>query len=271
MRSIPALLDHVNVASHDDGSRFVETSRLDAIDRLLREEGSPWTLQASGPLFRLYGRSGCPAPAAHPVLVSSHADSDYASHHHQPLVSGRELVGSFDNSITNAVVLGLLLADRLPHDAVVAFTGDEERESRGARDVVDHLRDTGRDPRAVIVLDVTDDRFYGNAFTVENWFAKGHAGLPVGENDFLAHLLAAFDDNVSTVHHDDAWQDESWTYEEHDVHVVSLCVPTAPADSSSSRSNWMHGADGVRVNAGYLPAYADALARLASHLSAAKG
>ena len=258
------MLDHVNVASRDDGRRFVDTTRLDAIDRVLRKAGAPWALQASGPLFRLYGRSGSPGPVtAHPVLISSHADSEYATHHHSLLAGGQELLGTFDNSITNAAVLGLMLDDRLPHDAVVAFTGDEENESRGAVDVLTHLRGTGRDPRAVIVLDVTDDRFYGRPFTVENWFANG-SSLPPTEPAFLAHVLGALDGNVPTVHHDDAWQDESWTYEEHDVHVVSLCVPVGPADPENPRPDWMHSEEGVRVDTVLLPAYADALARLAA-------
>ncbi|MFM8893529.1 MAG: hypothetical protein ACKOTB_18290, partial [Planctomycetia bacterium] len=74
----------MNVTSCDDGLRFLDTTRLDAIERILREANSPWKLRASGPLFRLYTQVGSSA-VDHPVLVSSHADSTYGAHFHRPL------------------------------------------------------------------------------------------------------------------------------------------------------------------------------------------
>ena len=262
------ILDRVNVASRDDGRRFLDTTRLDGIECVLREAESRWTLTASGPLFRLYARAGSP-PADHPVLVSSHADSAYTDHFHEPLEDSVELLGTFDNSITNAVVLDLMLADRLPEDALVAFTGDEENESRGAAEAIAHLRGAGRLPRAVIVLDITDDRSYGSPCTLENYFSNGTLGLPTGEHEFLDFLRGVFNHRVPAVHHDDAWPDESWRYEEEGVHVVSLCVPTSPADTGDHGGDWMHSAAGIRVRADLLPAFGDSLARLAHVLAAA--
>jgi hypothetical protein len=260
------ILDRLNVSSSDDGRQFRDTTRLDAIEGFLREAGSPWAVQASGPLFRLYGRSDMPR-APHPVLVSSHADSSYGSHFHELILATWEFLGTLDNSITNAAVLETMLGDLLPADALVAFTGDEENESQGAADVAACLRGEGREPRAVVVLDVTDDRFYGRPFTVENWFAKGRLGLPTTESAFRRHVLGAFDFLVPTVPHEDAWQDESWRYEKEGVHVVSLCVPTAPAEPRTRDNDWMHSAAGVRVRADLLDAYREALVSLLSHLN----
>lgn len=266
MAPLLPILDRVNVASRDDGRRFLDNTRLDAIEQCLREAQSSWTCMASGPLFRLYGRSDSP-PAAHPVLISSHADSTFEPHFHRSLEDSVELLGTFDNSITNAAVLDLMLTDRLPASVLVAFTGDEEIASRGATDVIAHLRGMGRLPRAVVVLDVTDDRFYGSPCTLENFFANGSLGLPTGEHEYLEFLLGAFDRHVPTVHHDDAWADESWHYEEEGVHVVSLCVPTSPANPDRRGEDWMHASDGSRVRADLLPAYGESLVRLARHLT----
>jgi len=104
MAPILPILDRVNVASTDDGRQFLDTTRLDAIERRLREAQSPWTCVASGLLFRLYGRSGSP-PIEHSVLISSHADSSYETHFHRRLADSAEFVGTFDNSITNAAVV----------------------------------------------------------------------------------------------------------------------------------------------------------------------
>ena len=263
---IMPVLDRVNVASSDDSRRFLDTTRLDAIECVLREAQSQWTLAASGPLFRFYARAGS-STADHPVLVSSHADSTYAKHFHEPLEDPVELLGTFDNSITNALVLELMLADHLPENVLVAFTGDEESESRGAAEVIAHLRGAGRLPRAVIVLDITDDRFYGSPCTLENYFANGTLGLPTSETEFLDLLRGAFDRHVPSVHHDDAWADESWRYEEEGVHVVSLCVPTTPADPGDHGTDWMHSSAGVRIRADLLPVFGDSLARVARVLA----
>ena len=263
---IVQILDRVNVSSSDDGRRFCDTTRLDAIEGFLRETGSPWVLQASGPLFRLYGRSAAPR-ARHPVLISSHVDSSYGSHFHEFLLAAGQLTGTFDNSITNAAVLEAMHADLLPADALVAFTGDEENESQGAADVVAWLRDEGREPRVVVVLDVTDDRFYYRPFTIENWFANGRLGLPTTESAFRRHVLGAFDFLVPTVPHEEAWRDESWRYQQEGMHVVSLCVPTAPAETTTRDKDWMHSAAGVRVRADLLDTYVEALVSLVSHLS----
>jgi hypothetical protein len=266
MHVLIPLLDRVNVASHDDGCRFLDTTRLDAIEVALREAGSRWTLHASGPLFRLYSRTGS-SLVHHPVLISSHADSNYESHFHRAVDGSAELIGTFDNSITNASVLRLMLEDILPDGGVVAFTGDEENASQGAADVIAHLRGEDHLPRAVIVLDITDDRFYGQPFTIENWYANGSLGLPTDSQAFHRHVLHAFTVPVASVPHDDAWADESWRYEKEGVHVVSLCIPTLPANPRS-RNDWMHSVEGVRVRADHLLAYGEALSSLIIHLAA---
>ena len=263
--TIVDMLNCVNVVSVDDGAQFTNTTRLDNIEKTLRNAGSPWRIIGSGPLFRLYGR-GAPVEGKLPVLVSSHADSNYVSHSHRTIGESDEIIGTFDNSITNAVVLQLLLNDLLPEGTLVAFTGDEENESQGAADVITHLRGKNAVPTCVIVLDITDESNYGSPFTIENWFPRGSLGLPRNEGSFVDHLLKPFGHQVPTVHHETALPDESWRYEEEGVHVFSLCIPTSPPKSNASWHDWMHDEAGVLIRADLIPAYGDAIAAICSHL-----
>ena len=263
-------LDHVNVASYDNGKRFIDTTRLDAIEEILRRADSPWRQQASEPLFRLYGRAGSTA-SNHPVVISSHADSNFERHSHRLIEDTGELVGTFDNSITNAVLLQLLLNDQLPAEVLVAFTGDEEEDSKGATDLIRYLEDQGRVPKVVMVLDVTDNSSYGCPFTIENWFPKGNRGLPQGDAAFRDFLVRAFDGPIPTVHHHEAMADESWQYEEEAVHVFSLCIPTAPGKPGLNHSDWMHDEYGVRVKSDLIPQFANAIKRMSEYLNAYEG
>ena len=259
------VLGHVNVDSYDNGKRFIDTTRLDAIEDLFRKSKSPWRLEASGPLFRIYGREGAARPV-NPVVISSHADSNFEHHSHRLIEDTNELIGTFDNSITNAVLVQILLEDRLPAEVLVAFTGDEENESRGAADLVKHLEEQGHSPKVVIVLDITDHTFYGSPFTVENWFPNGNCGLSQDEVGFRNFLVDAFDSPVPTVHHNEAMPDESWRYEEEGVHVFSLCIPTAPGNINS-KHDWMHDESGVRVKLNLIPDFGDAVVRISKYLN----
>ena len=267
--SIIGQIEIVNVLSKDDGTKFYDTSRLDAIENALRTVESPWVLHSSGPLSRVYCRLGSEKKAK-TVLVSSHADSNYDSHFHLKIEESHELLGTFDNSITNALVLKMMLDDRLHPDVLVAFTGDEEEESRGAVEVISRLENMGQFPKTVIVLDVTDNRHYGKPFTIENYFANGYV-LPRTESGFLKLLLNAFENPPPVIHHDEAYPDESWVYEEENVHVVSFCVPTFPKNSGSlNLEDWMHNHNGIRVRFDLFEGYMDGLSILVKHLMESK-
>ena len=265
MHQFLSILDQVNLPCRDDQTRFVDTTRLDGIAKHLRDGGSPWGLRFSGPLFRIYARSGA-QPDLDPVVISSHADSNYGVHHHGQVEGTTELLGTFDNSITNAVLVGLMLEDQVPPGCLVAFTGDEENDSEGAAGVMACLRKGGMEPRAVIVLDITDDRHYGHPCTLENYFAKQRGSLPRAEEGFLEYLQSGLEARAPHVHHDEAWPDESWRYEEEDVPVFSLCVPTRQARPGHPWDDWMHSDEGVRVRADLIPQYASSLAKLCEHL-----
>ncbi|MFQ9022476.1 MAG: hypothetical protein ACLR6J_16980 [Parabacteroides merdae] len=47
--------------------------------------------------------------------------------------------GTFDNSATNAAVIDLMLRGELDESVLVAFTGDEEKDSAGAIEIMQML------------------------------------------------------------------------------------------------------------------------------------
>lgn len=67
------------------------------------------------------------------------------------------MLGTFDNSITNASIVYLMLSRALPRNVIVAFTGDEEETSRGALDVSRFIEDHNLDVLNIFVLDVTEE------------------------------------------------------------------------------------------------------------------
>lgn len=258
-------LDCVNVASKDNGKTFTDTTRLDNIEKELRDANSLWKICGTGPLFRLYGGQQS-APSDGCVVISSHADSTFENHIYSLLKESKELQGTFDNSITNAVLLQLMLQDLLPRDVLVAFTGDEENESEGAASVIKYLENIKAKPSCVMVLDVTDNSYYDFPFTIENWFPNGSHGLPKSEGLFLKFLLEPFQHKVPTVHHNSAWPDESWRYEEEGVHVFSLCIPTSPPIGCNNDHDWMHNENGVRIRLDSIRGYSQAILTLATIL-----
>ncbi|MBQ2289491.1 MAG: hypothetical protein II249_02340, partial [Bacteroidaceae bacterium] len=145
------LLNAVTVDCKDNGKEFVKDDRISVIERLL--DGSAYKVVAREPLALVYAkRDVCEGDSV--VVVSSHVDCLYSSCFCND--EGDFLRGTFDNSFGNAAILWQMLAGILPDNVVVAFTGDEERDSRGA---VQTLLALGKMQCAVdfaLVLDVTN-------------------------------------------------------------------------------------------------------------------
>lgn len=184
--------------SKDDGKQFLVTDRREILRRLLA--GSACRLLAEGRLFLLYGQQ----PVAHRdiVLVSSHIDCVYRRCWCEEQADSFR--GTFDNALTNAAVLHNLLEARFDAQVVVAFTGDEEKDSGGCHELVEYLcTQTGCRVRAVIVTDVTNEGWTaGSDFTLEN---------DLGIDLFTAYRLVASLRPYAFSFLHEAEPDESWT------------------------------------------------------------
>lgn len=240
------LVERVALPCRDDGVRFTDESRLNAIASELR--GTGWQLWKSDTLCRVYASEGFD-PAKPTLVFSSHVDMVAR----RCYADCREEVwqGSFDNLITNAALVWDMKNGRLGPQVLVAFTGDEEENSGGADQVAHILSCNNVDVRFVVVTDVTEEGWgAGKHFTVENVFPDEVQDVA----DALSWILPAvadLDRHPTVIVEGDA--DEAWDYDEFDLPCCSVCLPCYGD---------MHSEQGVEVRPESVALYAEVLARL---------
>lgn len=257
------VLRTVNVASRDNGIRFVDETRRDAIASALK--ASPYRLVHRGPLALVYAHAER-RPKDRIVAVSSHVDSLY-DHHFATPFSETEIVGSFDNSLTNASLVALAVENRLHPNVMLAFTGDEESDSRGAVEVMEFFgsnRNMWHRLEMVVTLDVTYYRYKSSASTIEDRFVRraprslGYA-LSFARKRDLAAYLAQWLPDVPVL--GDKAPDESWEYDEYNLNCFSFCLPTTRHPQARG-SGWMESPLGIRVRTASFEKYTLELGKL---------
>lgn len=217
------ILQAMTVDCKDNGECFTVTDRVAVIERML--ETTPYRLVAREPLALLYARREL-REGDRVLLISSHIDCVYGRCFCKD--EGGCLRGTFDNSFTNAALLWNMLNDTLPDNAVVAFTGDEERDSRGAVQTVLALGKMHCNVEFALVLDVTNVGWdTGACITLEN---------DNGIDLFTAHKIVESVKGVCAGYafEHNAEPDESWDYNDYGIPALSLCIP-AKGDLHSDR------------------------------------
>ena len=101
--AVRPILERIAVRGEDDGEKFTNTARVDAVADCLKE--SSWKLYHDGDLAKIYTR--CDFDPAKPVVVvSSHVDM--VARRCYAKCDGELWKGSFDNLITNAVIVACM-------------------------------------------------------------------------------------------------------------------------------------------------------------------
>jgi hypothetical protein len=258
------VLSKVSVLNRDNGRVFTDTTRLDMIQELL--DGSEYKRINDEGLFHLYSKKDIGSLCKKEVIVvSTHVDCE---HHITCCFSERIgdglLKGTYDNSITNAAILSLMLDHPLPDNVIVAFTGDEEETSIGSIQLARFLKRNGLKIKHIFVLDVTEVGWEKQAdFTVENDFWDDDFGETIieyaersgypwrfvpGEPDDIPEYVPGY-----RIEHIEAFEDESWDYDEHDIDCCSLCLPS---------KGEMHCDDGILVRESSFKVYTQVLGEL---------
>ncbi len=246
MEQFLQILTQVTVNSCDNGELFTDTTRLLAIENLLKE--SDYELLYRGNLTMLYCKRR-PKVGERVVLVSTHIDTVY-SHCFAQERDGY-LHGTFDNSYSNAATMWNMLNGKFADNVIIAFTGDEEEDSRGAIETVCALGRMQCNIAFAIVLDVTNEGWEQQApFTIEN-----DLGIDIFTAHRLVEILSPYSGKYAYVH--DAEPDESWDYDEYGIPCFTLCAPVLGD---------MHSDEGVLLRKESFPAYPDVLAKVANNI-----
>lgn len=241
------VLSAVTVDCKDNGMEFVVTERIGAVERLL--QGTEYRLVAREPLALLFAKR-VPQEDEKVVLVSSHIDCVYSSCFSSD--DGEYFKGTFDNSFGNAAVLWCMLNDMLPANVVVAFTGDEEKDSRGVYQALEALKRFGCGLSCAIVQDVTNVGWESGAlFTIEN-----DCGIDLITAYNMVSMLEPYNGKFAFRHF--AEPDESWDYAECGVPCFTLCAPVGGN---------LHGDEGVLLRKESANEYCKVLALLAGFLA----
>ena len=208
------ILQAVTVDCKDNGEAFTVTDRVAVIEHVIGK--TDYRLIARQPLALMYAKREL-REGDKVLLISSHIDCVFSKCFCSD--EGECLRGTFDNSFTNAALLWNMLNNTLPDNVVVAFTGDEERDSHGAVQAVVALGQSGCEVSAALVLDVTNEGCENGAlFTLEN-----DLGVDILTGYNIISSLEKYDGSFAFKHN--ALPDESWDYADYGIPSLSLCVP----------------------------------------------
>lgn len=214
MNDFFSLLRAVTVDCKDNGEAFTVTDRVAVIEHVIGK--TDYRLIARQPLALMYAKREL-REGDRVLLISSHIDCVFSKCFCSD--EGECLRGTFDNSFTNAALLWNMLNNTLPDNVVVAFTGDEERDSHGAVQAVVALGQSGCEVSAALVLDVTNEGWENGAlFTLEN-----DLGVDILTGYNIISSLEKYDGSFAFKHN--ALPDESWDYADYGIPSLSLCVP----------------------------------------------
>lgn len=262
------VLERVSVLNRDNGIKFTNTERLDAIASLLRN--SAYKRVKTEGLYHLYSAKPICEIKGPVIIVSTHVDCEY--HITKCFFSIKDqytLLGTFDNAITNAAIVYNMLSGNLPENVLVAFTGDEEENGRGAKDVIRFIKKNRLDVLNVFVLDVTEEGWETGAdFTIENDFWEEPFGERlielVKQTKFKWKYVPGEPDDIpdyvpkEAVIPIEAYDDESWDYDEEEIPCFSFCLPT---------KGEMHSNDGILARITSFERYTDMLQMMLNRLS----
>lgn len=266
--SLYDILSRVTVMNRDDKVRFTISDRLDVISSLLWD--SKYRRINPDGLFNLYSQKPITDLRNKPVIiVSTHVDCEYnITHCFSKRVENNLLLGTYDNAITNAATLSVMLNDNLHDNVIFAFTGDEEYGSTGSTQLVEYLNKNQINVLHIFVLDVTDMAWDIEAdYTIENDLWKEEMGkriINIAESlPYKWRFVPSEPDDIpeyikpSVIIYQEAAEDESWDYDEHGFSSCSFCLPTLGD---------MHSNNGIQARYSALEKYTDTLKELLINL-----
>ncbi|MBL8007656.1 MAG: M28 family peptidase [Ignavibacteria bacterium] len=254
---LTGLLSKVNVSSADNGEFFTDLTRLNNINEILNNSSYCLLCDGSLSFIRKHQNFNDKNPA---VLISCHIDSIY-EYHFWEYYDNKTILGTLDNSITNSILISLMLKNVLHPNVLISFTGDEENDSAGASETVEYISGNQNliweNLVSVISLDVTGEGYDSYDFSIENWFVKKNfINEPKiffnNKKEYKKYLRSKFNETnykILYIHEKDdrAAPDDTWEYDEYDLNCFSMCLPTLyhPKNNKLDQEDWMHDDKGI--------------------------
>lgn len=270
-----SLLCRINLPSTDNGKEFIKRERYEAIKKEL-ESAQNYQIWHDQGLSLIYAHKLNPILRMHQsnpprILITSHIDALYTQFF-QKKERQKYWLGTFDNVITNIVIIDLMLQNELPPEIIVAFTGNEEHNSIGAVETYEFIKDKDNNIDLVMVLDVTDEHFESADITIENYYnryAKGNKLHFSTIEEFQTYLESMLPSGkIYYIPFGDAAEDESFIFVDNDINCFTMCLPTAPHCSNQRKDwyEWMHSDKGIEINTESLLAYRNTLSHICKQI-----
>ena len=268
---IKEILERIALPARSGKKGFKVTDKLEAVEALLSEENSPYSLVHKSSQAWIFGKKapGETEFGTNPFLVSTHADIvDNIKNPSSSFVEDKHYFkGTYDNLGTNAACVNLMLNENLPDNVYFAFTADEETgRCNGADYALKYIKNSFNMEPMVFALDVTDEGYDNDRlFTIEGLHAKSEParrrmleifmGTEGEEQSFEVVRLKKKDDNSflpeSYRSKNTTVYDESVFYANKNCNSCSICLPT---DGS------MHSDSGLYVKEAVMKGYSLSLA-----------
>lgn len=288
------ILSVANKPSKDNGYKTTDRERREAIVEFVAAHCPQYELLHDGLISLIFKHKDL-EPALERgerlLVVSSHMDEVYtvpcfhvdhdaSTHPKNHLGLSEAWRGTFDNSATNTAALHAMHTGSLPPSALVAFEGNEEGgmddddtdiSGVGVYEVMTickHYEPKWGPISLVVVLDVTPYMGGQAHFTLENYFVGRQDPRRLSFKDKRALIEEALRALPGTpnIHddHPEAGEDSSWSYDEHKVNVISLCMPVMFV----GRRQDFEDSNGQIIFKATFPAFTEALVTLTRHMSA---
>ena len=276
--------------TRDNGKEFTNTERLDYIKEVL--EKSNYEIYKEKSLSVIYKKKNVDLPEK-VVLISSHVDCvDEIKNPGFEITEEGDYKGTFDNAVTNAAIVIAMLEERLDDNVLIAFTGDEEEDSNGARQAIKFLKK--KEKKVIgIALDATlnieseyDDNIstYDYAsYTIDNLcentkktIAKAlfkvadDLNIPYmvtraeGECDYFNYVDEAEYYEKKLEVEDCAYEDEAIKYSKKKccIGTFSLCIPT-----DADKLGFMHSDKKIQVKKSVFHQYIEAVTEISNRIA----
>jgi len=232
----------LNVPCTDNGKKFTDNRRVKQLETIFKR--SEYNLIKKASLSRIYEHKNIDRQKPI-IVVSCHIDSVYTNYWNNDLTNGTGacINGTLDNSACVGILAFLMYYDQLPSNVVVAFTGNEEQDGKGAKQVSRYIKKEYKDcnVKLIISLDLTNECYDKAHYTFEN--------LTIDKNNITENILEILPEARIII---DAAPDDSWTYKKY-FPCFSLCLPCENIGED------MHSSLGVRIKQSSLVCFSDIL------------